>query len=198
MMHPFQLISSFFCPIFGGWWGIQEKIGAQSKPKKELSLRILQRTLPPCFCSAQERTPSWENIKDKQVEVNVWYISNECPPLLSPAPSSPPSTLTPAFLSLPPSIASALTAPDSRRWNRNFDIKHLQRSPDLWSERPFDVVTPNLHHWEPGQRTRRHRGLKPESCHGTVKVKGLLDKNKPSNPTQGPRTPFDVGNTEKE
>lgn len=45
---------------------------------------------------------------------------------------------------------------------------------------------------------RRHRGLKPESCHGTVKVKGLLDKNKPSNPTQGPRTAFDVGNTEKE
>lgn len=106
----------------------------------------------------------------------------------------------PSGLLSPPSIlcSSALTAPDSWRWNRNFDIKHLHKGGLTFDQRAVWCCDIKFASWEPWQRTLPQKGVMPEPCQGAAKVKGLLGRNKPSNPTQGPCKAFDVQCTEIE
>lgn len=174
MIHRSKLPYSLSAAIFKGLnaWGNRKTIKAEN-PKRGMAISDVAFYYN-TVCNSLQRLQCYTSAANIFVS---GYLS--CSPL-------PPSIL----------CSSALTALDSRRWNRNFDITHLQKK-EGWPliSTPFDVMTWNLHHGSPGSG-RKRRGLMLGE--GSAKVKGLLGRNKPSNPTRGPRTAFDVQYTEVE
>lgn len=96
-----------------------------------------------------------------------------------------------SLFSLSPSFcSSALTAPDSWRWNRKFDFKHLQKGGLTFDQHAVWCCDMKFASREPGQRTlcckKKGLGGHWSPWQRGAKVKGLLERNKPFNPTPGP------------
>lgn len=103
-------IPTDFFPFPSNFRGLMRNPGENRSPlfSKEQRLEILQRTLPPCFCSVTHLRNGCHHRRLLRTNRSSTSATR------SPVSYSSPSPINSCF-PLPPSITSALTAPDSWR-----------------------------------------------------------------------------------